>query len=46
VVIADALHSIELGNFLNPEDKQLTLAALRQTRLPMRSPGESGVKVV
>ncbi|MES2606436.1 MAG: DUF2244 domain-containing protein [Pseudomonadota bacterium] len=43
LVIADTSHSIELGSFLNKEDKELALQQLRNTGLPVRHHGEAGV---
>lgn len=42
VVIADATHSIELGSFLNKDDKQLAVQALRGTGMPVRQRGMEG----
>ena len=42
LVIADTTHSIELGGFLNKEEKQLAVAALRGAGMPVRQRGEQG----
>jgi uncharacterized membrane protein len=42
LVIADTLNSIELGSFLNKDDKELALSELRRTGLPVRTTGTNG----
>ena len=42
LLIADAQHSIELGKFLNKDDKALALQAFRRSGLPVRTSGEHG----
>jgi uncharacterized membrane protein len=42
LVIADTQHSIELGIFLNKDDKALALQALRKAGLPVRSHTRAG----
>lgn len=40
--IVDLEHSIELGRFLNRDDKALALQALKDAGLPARSAGDAG----
>jgi uncharacterized membrane protein len=42
LMIADTTHSIELGKFLNKEDKQLAVQAFRRAGMPVRQRGEHG----
>jgi len=46
MVIADGTHSNELGHFLNRDDKEQALAALRQAGLPVRHVVEYGLRQV
>lgn len=46
LVIADTSQSIELGSFLNKEDKELALQQLRNTGLPVRRQGEAGSRTL
>ena len=42
LVIADTSHSIELGAFLNKEDKEIAVKQLRLAGMPVRTYGEEG----
>jgi uncharacterized membrane protein len=46
LVIADTLHNIELGAFLNKDDKELALKEFRKTGLQVRSYARDGSTVV
>lgn len=46
LVIADSSHSIELGRFLNKDDKETALQTLRAAGLQVRHVGEAGARFV